>query len=242
MRHIEKEGIVYFYDDSKGHPLISRSDIMYYNTSRRNKIDILDYLESIGEYPSLVIKLKENIGRLIRYRDVPKPIRKGSYQTHVDLHYLKSTIDDYIRDFNLDLNPEFQRGHVWTHEQRVKFVEYMIRDGRMNPIYFNCKHWNDYKGKQEMVIVDGLQRLTTLLMFVKDELRIFKELGNEGLGFLYSEFDYFRLSADSMVRININDLETDKEILQWYLELNEGQTPHTKEELERVRQLLSEVE
>lgn len=42
--------------------------------------------------------------------------------------------------------------------------------------------------------------------------------------------------------IYINDLQYEKDVLQWYIEMNEGGTPHTKEEIQRVKDLLSELE
>lgn len=39
-------------------------------------------------------------------------------------------------------------------------------------------------------------------------------------------------------KINVNNLLTRREVLQWYVEFNSGGTPHTTEELDRVRALL----
>ena len=41
------------------------------------------------------------------------------------------------------------------------------------------------------------------------------------------------------MRIVVNDLQTREEVLQWYLELNSAGTPHSKEELDRVKALLA---
>ena len=42
--------------------------------------------------------------------------------------------------------------------------------------------------------------------------------------------------------IHINDLQSEKDVLQWYLEMNSGGTPHTQEELDRVKLLLQKCE
>lgn len=47
-----------------------------------------------------------------------------------------------------------------------------------------------------------------------------------------------RIIEDAL-RINVNDLKTRDEVLQWYIDINAGGTPHTKEEIERVRAMLS---
>ena len=42
----------------------------------------------------------------------------------------------------------------------------------------------------------------------------------------------------AMIRLHVNDLKTYPEVLQWYIEMNAGGTPHTNEEIARVQQLL----
>ena len=39
------------------------------------------------------------------------------------------------------------------------------------------------------------------------------------------------------MRLNINSLKSKKDVLKWYLQINDGGTPHTKEEIERVKKL-----
>jgi hypothetical protein len=41
---------------------------------------------------------------------------------------------------------------------------------------------------------------------------------------------------------HVNDLKTREEVLIWYLEMNSGGTPHTKEELDRVKRMLEKEE
>lgn len=52
------------------------------------------------------------------------------------------------------------------------------------------------------------------------------------------DFDYVHHSFDFI----INDLQTEEEVLNWYLEMNSGGTVHTKEELDKVKHLLEEVQ
>ena len=47
------------------------------------------------------------------------------------------------------------------------------------------------------------------------------------------------LIRHSMV-FNINDLKTKKEVLQWYIQMNAGGTPHSAEEIDRVKKLMEE--
>ena len=88
-----------------------------------------------------------------------------------------------------------------------------------------------FKGPFE--IVDGKQRLETVLRFLRNEIPVF---GNNYL----KDFDILPVDVDFV--FNINDLKTRKEVLQWYLDLNSGGVIHTKEELDKVKELLKKEE
>ena len=80
-----------------------------------------------------------------------------------------------------------------------------------------------------MVCVDGLQRFTAIKRFINNEIQVY--------GSYYKEFeDSVRVSLN--MKININCLQTKKEVLEWYLQINEGGTPHTKSEIDKVKNLL----
>ena len=40
----------------------------------------------------------------------------------------------------------------------------------------------------------------------------------------------------------VNNLQTKKEELQWYVDMNAGGTPHTNAEIERVKKMILELE
>jgi hypothetical protein len=83
-----------------------------------------------------------------------------------------------------------------------------------------------------MVCVDGLQRSTAILRFVNGEIKVF--------GCYWDEFDkpaQRRLS----ILVDVNDLKTEKEVLQWYVDLNSGGTIHTKQEIEKVENMIKEL-
>ena len=44
------------------------------------------------------------------------------------------------------------------------------------------------------------------------------------------------------VNVYMNYLESQKEILEWYIEMNAGGTPHTSDEIEKVRKMIQELE
>ena len=133
----------------------------------------------------------------------------------------------------LVLNPDFQRGHVWTEEQQTAYIEYLLMGGLSGrTIYLNAKNIEvPSLEAQDYVCVDGLQRITAMQRFYHDEIPAYDHR--------YSEFEGRLNSVRFTVRVVTNDLQTREEVLQWYLELNSTGTPHTKKELDRVKALLN---
>ena len=48
--------------------------------------------------------------------------------------------------------------------------------------------------------------------------------------------------ATHYVYIHVNNLQTHADVVRWYLEMNTGGTPHTDDEITRVRKLLKKLE
>ena len=163
--------------------------------------------------------------------------RMPTYRVNVMWDYLEESLSHWSDDRDgaakLNLEPDFQRGHVWTPEQQTKFVEYILQGGMSGrEIYFNCTGWmKDWKGP--FVIVDGKQRLHAAREFLANRLPVFG--GN------YRKDIAGRLSLNAQFLFNVNDLKTRAEVLKWYLEMNTGGTPHTPEEIDKVQKMLIEA-
>lgn len=171
----------------------------------------------------------------VRWDSLPHFTNIGHYSVHYDLFKpFVRAINTHLEEDNLILCPDFQRGHVWTTHQQIAFIEYLIKGGTSGrDVYFNCTGWmnHSWKGQREMVCVDGLQRITAIYRFYKNEIPIFGH-------YFFRDFDNERNYNDTYgMTIYINDLNTRAEVLNWYLEMNSGGTPHTEMELQRVRQL-----
>lgn len=168
---------------------------------------------------------------MARFKDIPQFIQAGSYCVDMPLKMIPGKIKEWEDDLGLQLNPDFQRGHVWTEEQQIAFMEFILRGGESGRIvYFNHPGWmGSFEG--EFVCVDGLQRLTAICRFFNNEIPAF--------GHYFGEFED-KLNSLACMKFNVNRLQTRKEVLQWYLEMNTGGTPHSKEEIERVRNMMEE--
>lgn len=177
------------------------------------------------------------MNKITKFADIPQFTRESNYQVNMDIRRIPKWIEEEQKEMNLQLNPTFQRGHVWAEEQQIAWLEFFLKGGRSgNVVYFNCPSWN---GKvksgeyNEYVCVDGLQRLTAICKFINNEIEVF--------GSYFKEYEDPRRANQHTLIVNVNDLKTEKEVLQWYIDMNTGGTPHTQEEIERVKRMLEEV-
>ena len=53
----------------------------------------------------------------------------STYSVHVSWDYLEDWIGRDRGDLYLDMNPEYQRDHVWTEEQQIAYIEYKLKGG-----------------------------------------------------------------------------------------------------------------
>lgn len=60
-------------------------------------------------------------------------------------------------------------------------------------------------------------------------------------GSYYSEYEDRINITDAAMYLNVNGLKTKKEVMQWYVDMNAGGTPHTNDEIERVRRMIQEL-
>lgn len=169
----------------------------------------------------------------MKFSEIPKFTKTSHYNINVSWDGLKEQIRHWSEDgiSPVELNSDFQRGHVWSKEQQITFVEYKLANGPgADIIHFNCVGWmTSFKGP--FVCVDGLQRITAVLAFLNNEIKVYGH-------YLY-EFEDTHLLRRIDFIFNVNDLNTKREVLKWYLEINYQGTPHTKEELIRVKNLLT---
>lgn len=163
---------------------------------------------------------------------IPQYTRRATYRVDVGWGYLEKYITNLITEDGLNIDPDFQRAHVWTKKQQIAYVEFKMRGGASgNDILTNAIGWNGNLKLGDFVLVDGKQRLEAVRKFMRNDLPVF------GNNFLKDFEDKPRITRLSF-SWHVNDLATRAETLRWYLEHNAGGTPHTKKELDRVRALL----
>lgn len=168
-----------------------------------------------------------------KFDDIPHFTRDGSWECDFPMKRVWHNIEEFQRTQGLDIDPDFQRAHVWTESQQVAWIEFFLRGGKTSRvIYLNKPSWHNSAktGYDDFVLVDGKQRLEAIRRFIYNEIRAF--------GSYYREFtDSLRITQT--IKFNINDLQTRREVLQWYLDFNSGGVVHSAEEINRVRDLLA---
>jgi len=158
-----------------------------------------------------------------------KQLPQSNYRTQVPFNDLLYSLDRYKKIYNLDLNPEYQRCHVWTEVQQIEYVEHRLMGGNAGQeITLNCPGWQGNSDPGQMTLVDGKQRIEAVTRFLNNEIKVF--------GYYFKDFED-RMDPGLGFYFNIAKLEGD-DILELYLSLNAG-IAHTEQELDRVRGLMS---
>jgi hypothetical protein len=173
----------------------------------------------------------------MKYRDIPQ-LPHSHYEIHVGWRDLENQLEQWDERAGgkfggLDLDPDYQREHVWTQEQRIAYVEYVLMGGEVGrKITWNSPDWMG-SWERPTELVDGKQRLEAVRAFLRSEFPAF--------GHLHSEYEDKIPNMGPRFEFQVCKLGTREEILRLYLNINAGGTPHTQSELNRVRALLEDA-
>lgn len=169
------------------------------------------------------------MGTKIRMQDIYKPLL---FNGGIDFGF--AYLEKGVETFALDFDPPFQRGHVWTDVQREAFMGHMLTGGHVQPLIWN--EVGNLATNSHYEILDGLQRLTTILRWIRNEIPA--DIGNGVRIYRRDTDEVFRLE----LRIQVSFTKLGPvEVLEYYLRLNSGGTPHSHEALDKVRKMLTEA-
>lgn len=169
------------------------------------------------------------MNKITKFSEIPQFTRPANYTVNVHWKYLEDNISRYA-EHGLEMDPEFQRLHVWTEQQQIRYIEFILRGGKSGrDIQWNCAGWmHNFKGP--MYLVDGKQRIQAVRRFFNNEIPVF--------GTLFKDFEDKYLWSSCDFVFHVNNLDTYTEVVQWYIDLNGGGTPHTEDEIEKARKIL----
>ena len=121
------------------------------------------------------------------------------------------SINDFIEWKNngqLELNPRFQRRSVWTDNARSYLMDTILR-GKPIPKIFIRQRLDTTTNKSIRDVVDGQQRLRTILSFVNDGFKVNKRHNPKYGGLFFSQLS----SIDEDVQSNILHYEVAVDLL-----------------------------
>lgn len=136
--------------------------------------------------------------------------------------------------------PDYQRGHVWTDAQAGRFMGFLLEWGTP-PVIF-VQRWAESVGLPDEVI-DGKQRLTAIARWVNHEIpAIFADPSQPPMflrDFTPAERQMLTGPGGPTLTIQYVGYTTRAEVMAFYLRLNTGGTPHSADEIERVRGMIA---
>ena len=145
---------------------------------------------------------------------------------------------DLDKNGQLDLNPSYQRKSVWTPKDRRFFMDTVFRN-YPSPAIFLHKSIDDETGRTTYHVVDGKQRISTILMFVKDSFALSDDFGDRRFnGKRWRDFDdptIKRLLWNYRITVEELDDASVLSVNDVFSRLNKNASKLTSQELRHAR-------
>ena len=157
-----------------------------------------------------------------------------SLQSNSDLklHYQNRTIDGLFSvyyKFGLNMNPPYQRGHVWTDEDKISLIKSVFSNVDIGK--FVVVHLG-YGGKYSYEILDGKQRLTALMEYYENRFPVMGKYYNE---LTRSDRYHFK---DYIVHFAMIENATAEQKLRYFIMLNTGGVSVSEDHMFKVKRML----
>ena len=143
---------------------------------------------------------------------------------------------DLVSTNQLELDPPYQRRSVWSTKDRQFFLDTIFKNYPC-PAVFIHKSTDNY-GRTTYNVVDGKQRLGTILDFASDKLAIANDFGDEALnGKKFSELalEHKRAFWDYVVMVDSIDLPDIAMINEVFDRLNRNSKNLNPQELRHAK-------
>lgn len=132
----------------------------------------------------------------------------------------------------LVLTPKFQRRGVWTDAARSSLIDTLLRGMPVPPIYLRVRQSDDKK-RIVREVIDGQQRVASVLKLLKNELKLSKALSADYAGKRFSELKEGDQDQIRQFAFNCEVFQgiADKDILEIFARLNTYSIPLNRQEL-----------
>ena len=182
------------------------------------------------------------------YRVIPwmqiRPIGYGdtdfTENEDVRLNFNNSNIEHLIQmhyHFGIDFNPDYQRGYVWTQEDKELLLDSVFKNidiGKFALIRLSDAEWIERDFGYE--ILDGKQRLSTLIEFYENKLAY--------KGKYYNDLSWKDRITFKNHNVSVAEVQSEnkKTILKYFLMLNRTGKAMDKSQLDKVENMLNEID
>jgi len=182
-------------------------------------------------------------------RGVRKPGRQIIFRDWMNIYHKNREVSFYGKDkypvqisdtllsdlfgkvfhFGCDMNPDYQRGNVWDDKDKESLLDSIFNHIRIGTFCFNRR---DYNEKLLYEVIDGKQRMATLIDFRLDKFRYRGKLWSE-----LSPRDRGHIKNYNIGIISLQEASK-KEIYQYFLKLNTGGRRQDPNHINYVKELL----
>lgn len=146
-----------------------------------------------------------------------------------------SDVRDWSNASRLELKPDFQRNVVWSKAAQIALIDTILHNIPMPKIYIKSIIYNE---KTYRVVIDGQQRLTAILAFLDNKLKLktphitMKEFD----GFTFSELPEDVKNKVLSYNLDFNEIfnPTEDELRNLYARVNKYTVQLNKQELRRA--------
>lgn len=142
-----------------------------------------------------------------------------------------------VRDWSdagrLELQPDFQRREVWAQSAKIMLIDSILSDIPL-PKVFLAKTIKG--GSVHRVVIDGQQRISTILAFLRNQFVLEPPYSGPFLGKRFSDFNETETDNFLRYRIDFNEADnpSDREVRDVYMRVNKYTVPLTRQELRRA--------
>lgn len=147
-----------------------------------------------------------------------------------------SLLNYYFNRYGIDLEPEYQRGNVWTPEQKVKLIDSIYHNVDIGKFAIIKRNWgsnsNEPAQPQLYEMLDGKQRLTALIEFFTGQFKYKGKYYHELCWTDKNQFKNYHISVAETSPL------TNAQKYRYFLKLNTTGTPVCKNHMERVAGML----
>ncbi|SEQ33415.1 DUF262 domain-containing protein [Butyrivibrio sp. TB] len=144
-----------------------------------------------------------------------------------------SDVKEWDETDRLELRPEFQRNEVWSTAAQIMLIDTILRGIPIPKIYIKSIVKNE---KTYRVVIDGQQRLTAILKFVKGELTLNSPYNGPFEGKKFNDLPVETHNNFLRYKIDINEIfnPTEEEIRDLYSRVNKYTVQLNKQELRKA--------